>query len=69
MSVGEQFGTQLVVADGADGEAFRAVLGRGIGEFHGLEVARRVVELDDRKIGGGVSRLWSLCSIPFGRLI
>ena len=41
------------VADGhhvlADGELV------GIGEFHGLEVARRVVELDDRKIGGGVS--------------
>ena len=26
----------------------------GISEFHGFEVARRVFELDDRKIGGGV---------------
>ncbi len=40
------------VADGhhvlADGELV------GVGEFHSLQVARRVVELDDRKIGGGI---------------
>ena len=35
VSVGEQFGTQLVVADGADGEAFRAVLGRMVCEIDG----------------------------------
>ena len=40
------------VADGhdvlADGELV------GVGEFHSLQVARRVVELDDRQVGGGV---------------
>ena len=63
MSVGEQFGTQLVVADGADGEAFRAVLGRMVCEIDGCaagtlaggeHIPQDFAERNDDWLGHGV---------------
>lgn len=63
VSVGEQFGAQLVVADGADGEAFRAVLGRMICEIDGCaagtlaggeHIPQDFAERNDDWLGHGV---------------
>ena len=63
VSVGEQFGTQLVVADGSDGEAFRAVLGRMVCEIDGCaagtlaggeHIPQDFAERNDDWLGHGV---------------